>query len=525
VRQVIPQPEEDLYRLLASLQRKEFLYEQPAFPEVEYIFKHALTQEVAYNSVLLGRRKTLHEQTGQALEQLFHGRLEDHYSELAHHYDRSDNTQKAVAYLRLAGEQAVQRSANAEAVAHFTSALELLKSLPDTPERTQQELTLQVLLGVPLMAAKGYGVPEVEKAYARARELCQQVGETSQLFPVLWGLCAFYEGQAEYQTARELGEQLFTLAQRAQDQALLVEARYMLGETLLWLGELAPAREHLEQAIALYNPRQHGSLAFLYGGYDPGVACLGDVAMVLWHLGYPDQAVKRAHEALTLAQELPHPLTLTTALIWAAWLHILCREGQAAQERAEAAVTLCTEQGVPFWLAEGTILRGWALAEQGNREEGIVQIRQGLAAYRATGVEMMRSYFLALLGETCGKIGQTEEGLTVLAEALDVVDKTGERFYEAELYRLKGELILKQSSVQKEAEECFGKAIAIARKQQARSLELRATVSLARLWQQQGKTAEAHQMLSEVYNWFTEGFDTKDLQEAKALLDELAEAQ
>jgi len=250
----------------------------------------------------------------------------------------------------------------------------------------------------------------------------------------------------------------------------------------------------------------------------------------LWHLGYPNQALQRIRAALTLAQELSHPFSLAWALNFAAVLHQLRREGQAAQERAKAAITLSAEQGFPYWLARGTILRGWALAEQGQREEGIAQMRQGLTAYRATGSEVYRTSYLALLAEAHGKTGQAEEGLNVLAEALAAVDRTGERFYEAELYRLKGELTLAQSSVQglassvqKKAKECFHKAIDIARQQSAKSLELRAVMSLARLWQQQGKREEARQMLAEIYGWFSEGFNTADLKQAKALLEELIE--
>jgi predicted ATPase len=295
------------------------------------------------------------------------------------------------------------------------------------------------------------------------------------------------------------------------------------------LGELLPARGHLEQGIALYDLQQHRTLAFRYGS-DPGVLCLSFAAWTLWLLGYPDQAYQRNNEALALAQEVSHPYSLAFALAWAAEFHHFCREEQAGQGRAEAVVALSAEQGFPGTLAIGTILRGWALAARGQAEEGSAQMRQGLAAYRAAWAEVHRPYFLGLLAEVCGKVGQLEEGFTALTEALAAVNKTEERIWEAELYRLKGELTLAQSSVlslassvQQEAEACFLKAIEIARHQSAKSLELRATVSLSRLWQHKGKKAEARQMLAEVYNWFTEGFDTKDLQEAKALLDHLTQ--
>lgn len=415
-----------------------------------------------------------------------------------------------------------------EAIRHLTKGLELLQTLPGTPERTQQELTLQIALGMPLILTKGHAAPEVETTYARALELCRQVGETPQLFSVLVGLRRFYFVRGQLQTAHELGEQLLSLAQGVQDPGLLAWAHVMLGEALLCLGEFVVAREHLEQGIALYDSKQHRSLAFLYGN-DTGVACLSRMAQALWFLGYPDQALKRGHEALTLAQKLPHPFSLAFALYFAAVVYQYRREGQAAQERAEAAIALSSEQGFLALLTQGTMLRGWALAKQERREEGIEQMRQGLAASQATGRGLTRPYDLALLAEAYGEKGQTEAGLTVLAEALAVVGRTGERMYEAELYRLKGELTLQQSSVQglasnvqKEAEECFWKAIEVARRQSAKSLELRATTSLVRLWQSQGKQQEAHQMLSEIYGWFTEEFDTADLKEAKALLEELA---
>ena len=268
------------------------------------------------------------------------------------------------------------------------------------------------------------------------------------------------------------------------------------------------------------------------------MACLGFAAWILWFLGYPDQALEKNREALTLARELSHPASSAYALDWAAMFHQFRREGQVAQERAEAAITLSTEQEVPFWLAFGTILQGWALAGQGQGGKGVAQMHEGMTGWRATRAELARPYFLALLADVYEKGGQAEEGLSALAEALETVEKNGERFYEAELHRLKGELTL-QSSVQRlessatnpqalipnpqaEAEACFLKAIEIARQQQAKSLELRATVSLARLWQQREKTAEAQQMLAEIYGWFTEGFDTADLKEAKTLLEELS---
>jgi predicted ATPase len=445
VRHVVTQSEDELYRVLGSLQSKEFLYEQPAFPEPDYLFKHALTQEVAYGTVLQDKRKALHERTAQAIEAVFHSKLEDHYSELAHHYTRGGNTEKAIEYLHLAGQQAVQQSANAEAVMHFTAALELLKTLADTPERAQQELPLQVALALPLAVTKGFAALEVGAVNTRALELCRQIGDTPQLFPALWGARTFYFFRAELQTARELSERLFPLAQQAQDSVLLVEAHYAMGTVLYALGEWISARAHFEQVLALYDPLQWRSAIARYGG-DIGVSSLPLLANILWLLGYPDQARERSREALTLAQEINHPFSLAVVWITNTWLQQFLHEAQAVQQRAEALITLCNEQGFSALLAVAIVRRGWALAEQGQAEEGINQIQQGMAAVRATGAELWRPYHLALLAEAYEKTGQIEEGLTTLAEALDLVNKTGERFYEAELYRLKGELSL-QSAV------------------------------------------------------------------------------
>jgi predicted ATPase len=542
-RQVISKPEEELYRLFSSLQGKEFLYEQPAFPEVEYLFKHALTQEVAYNSMLHERRKALHEQTAKAVESLYSGDLDEHFSELAHHYSRSGNTEKAVQYLGLAGQQAVQRSAYAEAASQLALALDLLKTLPDTQERARQELMLQLALGVSLLATN-YAVPEVERVYTRARELCQQLGETPQLCRVLRGLWLFYLSRAEYKTAFDMAEQFLDLAQRLQDPTFLVGAHEEMGFSLFLSAEWVAAREHYEQGIPLYDPRKHSAYISFYEA-DLGVWTLAQAAPVLWCLGYPDQALQKSREARTLAQEQTHPFSLTWVLCCVAWLHQYRQEPQETQRWAEAALALSHEQGFQFWPVWGTSLQGWALVVQGRGEEGIAQIRQGLTAYQATGAEWGRTYFLALLAETYGKVGQSEEGLRALSEALEFAEKTGERLYEAELYRLKGTLTLQSQAglgqvktgedksqdtdprspapdPQAEAEACFLKAIAVTRQQQAKSLELRASMSLARLWQRQDKEAEARQLLSEIYGWFTEGFDTKDLQEAKALLEELS---
>jgi predicted ATPase len=380
---------------------------------------------------------------------------------------------------------------------------------------------MYIALGASLLATKGFAAPEVEQTYSHAQHLCQHLTEPQQLFPVLRGLWNYYANRAEQQTAHALGEQLLTLAQQAQDSAMLMAAHRALGSTLFWLGAATSAHTHFAQGIALYDPEQHRAAAFLYGE-DAGVMCCSRAAWALWYLGYPDQGLTRIDEAVTLAQQSAHPFSLSFALSCAAQFHQHRREGRAAQERAAAAILLATDQGFPFFMAYGAILRGWALVQQGQAQEGIEQLRQGLTAWQATGAETARSYFLALLADVHGTMRQPETGLAVVAEALTHADKTGERWYEPELHRLKGELLLQQAlDHQAEAESCFHHALDIARNQQAKSLELRAATSLARLWQQQRKRDEARQVLVAVYNWFTEGFDTVDLKDAKTLLDAL----
>jgi TOMM system kinase/cyclase fusion protein len=505
---------------LQQLVEAEFLYQQGLPPQATYLFKHALIQDTAYQSLLKSTRQQYHQRIAQVLEAQFPETVETQPELLAHHYTEAGLNAQAVAYWQQAGQHAIQRSAHLEAISHLTKGLEVLTTLPDSPERLQHELDMQITLGQALTVTKGYAAPEVGHTYARARALCQQVGETPQLFPVLRGLWNFYLIRMELRTARELAEQLLSLAQRVQDPALLQQAHSALAGALVHLGEFAATQAHLQQGLALYDPPQHRALA-LRLGIDLGVFFLAYMTRPLWLLGYPDQALQRSQEALTLAQELAHPYSLAYALAFAAWVHQFRREGHATQARAEALRALTREQGIALFLAFGTVHRGWALAEQGQSMEGMVQVREGMAAYRATGAEVDRPYLLALLAEAYGQGKWDDEGLTVLEEALALMDHHASVLWEAEIHRLKGALLLARSAEhQVEAEACFHQALAIARRQQAKSLELRAATSLARLWQQQGKRTDAYALLAPVYGWFTEGFDTADLQEAKVLLEE-----
>jgi predicted ATPase len=522
IRRVVQRSDAELDRMLMNLQLAEFIYERPVFPEVEYVFKHALTQQVAYDSMLIERRKLLHEGAGQALESMFADQLDDYLGDLARHYSRSDNVAKAVEYLGRAGQQAIQRSAHSDAISSLTAAIDLLQRLPDSPERIQRELLLQLAVGPALFDVKGSTAPEGERAYTRARELCERVGDPPELFPALFGMWVMNFVRGELRAAYELAEGLLRRAQSAQDPALLMYARYALGSASFRMGELLRAREHLEMAIPLYDRERHRPL-FGFRGIDRGASCLSYAAWTLWQLGYADQALKRGKEALALAQELSQPYGLAFVEFFLGVLRQFRGEVRAARETAEGVIALAAEHGLIDWLAWATALGGWAMAEQGHNEEGIALIREGLAVNRARAAELNRPYVLTLLAEACGETGRLDDGLDALTEALAAAEQHENRHPEAEIHRLKGELLLKQNNTNvAEAQSCFKRAIEIARRQSAKSFELRATMSLARLLASQGDRDEARTMLAEIYGWFTEGFDTADLKDAKALLDEFA---
>jgi predicted ATPase len=498
------------------------VYQRGVLPQAMYTCKHALIQEAAYESLLKSTRQQYHQHIAQVLEAQFPETTQTQPELLAHHYTEAGLAAQAVGYWQQAGERSHARSAYMEAVAHLTQGLEVLQTLSDIPMHAPRELEMQLALSQVLAVTKGAGAPEVGHVITRAQELCHQVEDASQLLRVLGGLVRFYRGRGELQTGLELSEQHLTLAQRQHDAIRLMEAYCNMGVHRYFLGEFVPARTYLEQVLALAGPRQdHAQIVI--AGEDIMVSCRGFVAMVLWMLGYPDQALTRSHELLTYAQELSHIYSLSRALRHTAVLHRLRREWSAAQERAEAVLAITTEQGLGQPMGALTLARGEALAAQGQGEAGIVQMHQGLATIRATGQRLSLSAHLARLAEACGHRGQAEEGLRLLAEALGHVDHTGERYYEAEVYRLKGELLLRQAVPDSpQAETCFQQALAIARRQQAKSWERRAAISLSRLWQQQGKREAARELLAPIYGWFTEGFDTADLQEAKALLEEFA---
>jgi predicted ATPase len=508
---------------LDRLAEADILLVQGLPPNADYRFKHALIQDAAYENLLKSRRQTLHRRVAEILRDRFAELAAAQPEVLAHHFTQAGLTDAAIEWWGKAGKGAIKRSANLEAIAHLTKGLEILKTQPETSARDQQELVLQTTIGVPLVAVKGMAASEVEQAYARARQLCLKVGDAPQLFPTLVGLWWFHEVKPDLRAAYELAQQLLTLAQRADDSGQLIQAHRATGHTLFWRGEFPSARAHLEQAIALYDPQEHRSLALTYGE-QAGVPTRGFAAHTLWYLGYPDQAFEAMHKALAIATELNHPWTVAMINVFAAWLHAYRREFHLVRQPAETALKLASEHQLAFFVGHATVLEAWARVRQGEGKQAITDIRSGIAAYRATGAELESSYWFALLADAFATIGAIEEGLAALTEALNLVATTGVLFCHAELLRLKGELFLKRNEPN-QAEASFREAINVASVQRAKLLELRAATSLARLWRDQGKVKQvkqARELLAPAYGWFTEGFDTRDLKDAKALLEELA---
>ena len=486
-------------------------------------FTHDRIREVAYGRLLRERQRVLHARIADAIETLYADRLGEQVERLAHHAARGELGEKAVVYLRQAGAKAFANSAHSNALAYFTQARELLARLEPGAGRDREELSLRLALGPTLQATRGYATPEVEQNYARARQLADEVGAPVQQFQARWGMWLVASHRANADTALELGRELLALAERLADPALLLEGHHALWPVLVWRGEADAARHHLDRGMALYDKARHRSHAFVYGGHDPGVCCRKVASWAFWILGYPARGLEESVASLELARELAHPTSIVVALVWACVFRDLRREFPAVREHARALIALSTEHDASQWLAAGTIIDGAARAELGEGAAAIAQIRRGLAAYGSTGAQLFLPYFLSLLARACSKSGQPHEGLRVIGEALESARTTGERVWEAELARLEGELRLASDPDDvAEAMECFRRAIEIARRQAARSWELRAASSLARLLVAAGRRDEARRTLAGVYDWFTEGFDTTDLGEAKALLDDPA---
>ena len=518
VKQVTGKSGDDLEQMLRNLQLGEFIYEQPALPDVEYNFKHSLTLEVAYNSVLTERRRALHEQTGAAIEFLYAEGLDDHLDELAHQYRRAGNFEKAIEYLRRSGEQAAARGADSEAIAQLEAALELISKQPDDHSSRVQEIRLRILIGPSLMAVKGQGSSETYANYARALELCQLTGDTSDLFEALSGLWVFHLLRAELREADALAQKLLESVRESKDDSRLAYANFAAGDTAFWCGHLDTASERLALAIAACKPGKRPSRVFVD---DPAMISRAYAAWTQHYQGHPDQALTTGRDCIRVAHMLSHPRALAMATIYMGQLYLLRREPDAAVECCRTSTSLAGEHGLPFYQVFAEILVGCAAVQHGDGARGVEAIKRGISTWQSLGSTLGVPWFLGELAEGLRSIGRFDEALNVVRDALHRTERSGEREFAAELCRIEGMLALVQSRLV-DAENIFRRAIEIARMQGARMWELRASMSLALLLDKQSRRDEARAMLANVYGWFTQGFDTVDLKEAKMLLDELS---
>jgi predicted ATPase/predicted negative regulator of RcsB-dependent stress response len=512
---------ETLRNELDQMIAAELVYLGAADSHETYIFKHALIHETAYHSLLRSSRQQYHQRIAAALEQEFPETVETQPELLAHHFMVAGLKDQSIFYWERAAERAIQRSANKEAIAHLKQAIELLTSTAETSERAGREVVLQSRLAVALMLSRGYTSSEVQQAYARARELCGVIGDTPRLYPVLWGLWAFYLVRAEYNSSIEIGSQLLALAEKQNDTDLLIEAHASHGLNFFYRGEFKKSKEHLEEVLAQYDADAHRSHALVYG-QDPAVASLSMLMWNLWIQGYPDQAAQRCEMLLRLANETGHQYSLAYALSCGATFRQYRREVELGKDLAERGIALSNDQGFLFFSLAATYTLGWALGQLGRGDEALKLLRPAAESWRALGSRLTGPHQLGLLADVLSRVGLSDEAHQVLNQALEDVHETREEYYEAELYRLRGEVFLSQTNPDLEAAEAaFAHSIEVAQRQGAKSWELRTSMSLARLWRTWGRAPQAARMLAQIYGWFTEGLATPDLVDARALLAEL----
>ena len=514
-----------LRRHLARLVDAGLLFVEHDARGETYTFKHALIQDAAYGSLLRTTRLQYHRHIAQTLTEPFPAAVETAPELLAHHYTQASMMAEAVPCWLDAGQRALRASANAEAIAHLTTGLDLLADLPAGLERAGVELQFRLTLGPAYMAIRGYAAPEVEACYQRALELCRELGDMPpQLARALHGLWTNHIVRAQHTSALALGEQVLQLGAATNDDGLLLQGNMEVGWSDFFLGELEQAREHLERVLALYDPERHSSHAFIYGD-NPATSARTVLASVLWLLGYPDQALRCSEENLAiLRSQVQHPYSVAFGVTVAAFLRQYLGDPPAARALAEEAVVISEAHGLAFIGAMASMFEGWARTREGELDEGMAQMRRGLAAQLAMGAELARPYWLWLLAEACQRTGAAREGLALLDDADATVEHTHDRYWEAEIHRLRGRLLLAtaEPAAPASAEACYRRALEVARQQGARSLELRAAVSLSRLWQAADRHGEARELLASIYERFTEGLDRPELREAAALLDELS---
>ena len=506
---------------LAQLVEAEMIYRRGVASNAHYVFKHALIRDAAYQSLLKSRRSFFHNRIARVLEERFPEIGKAAPELLAHHFTEAGLAEEAVGYWQLAAQRAIERSAYVEAIRQLDTALQLQKSLPTTPQSVRRELLLLTSYGLALTPTKGYAAPALEDTYARARELSRQIGDAPEILPLLNGSWSFYLVRAKYPQARELGEKMLRLAERSDSLVARIQANRALGVSMVYTGEIEAGLAHLEKSAALYDPDRHCAFAFRLNGLDLGVSVLSFVAWGSWLLGRPAYAMQRNSEMLLMGNDIKHPYNLAWALTFSSWVFEFCRDLDRTRTQAEAAIAVAKEHGFSLFRAMGTMHRGWSMAMGGSTKEGIADLLQGMNDYFRTGAESSRVHWSVLLAEAYLAAGQIEKGLSALDEAR--LDQSGERYYEPEYHRMRGELLLARAGSDSRAladgERCFEQALQVARAQHARSLELRAAMSMCRLWRRQDRSEDAAKLLAGVYGGFTEGFDTADLREAALLLE------
>jgi predicted ATPase len=512
--------EDELQASLARLVASELVFQSGTPPDAVYTFKHALVQDAAYSSLLRSVRQELHGRIAEALETLSPELIDSQPELFARHYVEAGRVEKSVFYWRKAGHRSVARAAVVEAAAQFQKGLDQLALLPDNPERQRQELELYSSLSAALRAAKGQAAPETGEAYARARVLWERLGSPSEFIQIPYGKSRYHAHRCEFDLAQQLDEDFLRLSGERNDSAGLILGHLSSGINLMFVGKLAASRSHLEQALALYDPISHRALV-QQAGVHPHIFSQAYLSNVLFCLGFPDQALAQNSANILEARRLAHPPSLAGSLAIGVRLLWLVGDDAALDEWVNELLAVATEQGFPHWRAHGAIYRGWTRIKNGDFTEGMSLLRSGSTAYRSSGAELFVPHYMALLAAACEITGQVEESLTLWDDALHVIEATGERWFAAELNRQKGQLLLRQGYFDA-AEDCYLKALSIAEEQVAKLWELRAAMSLARLRRQQERSTEARALLAPVCAWFTEGFHTPELKEAKALLDELA---
>ena len=525
IRRIVGKPDDKMGPMLAALQAAEFIYEQPAFPENEYTFKHALTQEVAYDSVLMQRRKTIHERTAAALEQMFAATIDDHLADLAHHYGRSASAPKAIEYLHRAAEQAANRSAYNDAIGYAREALRVIATTPESRERDQIELKVQMMLAPLIVSTQGLSSPEIPAYIARAQELCRRAGETPEIFGVMFALWSFNHASGQLSQSRVIAEQLLAMAGRVTSDLATGSAHNALAATQLWMGEFTAARENSEKAIEIFG---HDVGRYLPMMNAPVIPSHCNIVWALHIGGHIDEAKRRIAEAEVLASQLRRPFSIAFVHMHTIVLNHFRREYADVRTRSETLIELSTEYGFPYWLAAGKMCLARTIAGEGYvrgdtdaLETGLAMMKESVVNLAAANADLIYSFSFVLLGELYLMMGRPEESLRELERAGQRADQMGHRLLEAEIYRIRGETLLSMPNGEEEAERCFRRAIEVAQRQEARSWELRAARSVARLLARTGRRDEARATVATAYSKFSEGLDTANLIEAKTLIDEL----